>query len=114
MKRKKETKYITMHWQKVPLKNVPEAHRKLARKTIKGIKQHFSTRGHGWPLNWSFLVEGLANDILGYQLENLILNGLMDEGLVLRDYKHPKATNADFCIMKEKDTCHSKKAQARK
>jgi len=87
---------------KTPLKNVPKLHKKIAQQAARETLRHFKAKGEGWPLKWGFLIQDLADKLLGYQVEALLLNELMHKGqkLILKIHKNKFTGQEDFCIMK--------------
>lgn len=59
-----------------------KTHRKIGREKFKEIQAHF--KKDGWPLNWGFLVDDLVQQIMGYNIENLLLSQMFDQGFVLK------------------------------
>jgi hypothetical protein len=80
LKNSKDTIIIPLEIFKKAKAPIPEF-RKAAKKVMKGIREHFTKKGHGWDLGYSFLKEDIFETATGHHLENYLLRELANSKL---------------------------------
>lgn len=93
----KKLKQITLTWNHGIPKTVDTKLKRIARKEARAAVKHFTTKDHGWPLDFSYL----ANDIMfqRYKVDNwtVMLGALYETGFKF-SLKHK---NNQFLLVKE-------------
>jgi hypothetical protein len=72
LKLKKETIVIPLNMFKNLKTPLPDFEAS-GKKVYKSLKEHFTKKGQGWPLAYSFLVSEIFYEATGHHLENYIL-----------------------------------------
>lgn len=97
-------------------KTCPPGLLKAARKQAKTTVEHFKTKGHGWPLNWNFLIDDVVSDYFGFQVESVFLHELFRQGLFKKNPRNRFVLmnvgkhDGAFCLVKEKYGSRTRKA----
>jgi hypothetical protein len=84
-------------------------YKKAAKKVVKQIDKHFTTRGHGWPLAYSLYKEDIFWEVNGKHLESYFLQALAESkinyvlesgntGLVIKKSTKKKPVKGEWTI----------------